>query len=187
MEGSRAYNGQFKQDAFVWKSVFNGRQDRAYRFENRFAVEHNLSPATAGLPLTTERIVDRFINKGCEHDVHRYKYRYDQIADFINAQGGVNIDLLRAITPLLDPAVSVPSALLDDRNQGTASRLNSAGNRRASLGPLNARQLYNELRKKRYEFQTPAQDAGLNPSTSLVNAERRLMLELLIDNPSSCI
>jgi len=149
MDYSRPYHGHFKQYAFVWKPIFSQRRTRNYPSEDRRYVERRVQFEVATLPtedpihtMTTGVVVDRFVNNQCQDDLDRYSYRNIQVAEFLEA---ADMDSLRA--PAATRHASITKALIDDRNNGSVTRDNLAGNCRLSHGPINARQLYTELLK----------------------------------------
>ena len=149
MDYQRVFHGQFKQHAFIWKPAFNQRQTDSYASENNpFVVRpvEDRSGATIARDspsnISTEDVVDRFVNHQCEDDIDRYHYRNSQVSEFLKLG---DINMLRSSNP--NPKVSRSMALLDDRNNASVSRENMAGKFRLIRGPLNAHQLYIELQK----------------------------------------
>ncbi|KAG4440135.1 hypothetical protein IFR05_004393 [Cadophora sp. M221] len=148
MDVSRSAHGQFKQLAFSWKSVFSQRRTNFYAVEDQRYVES--FPDSADL--STEEMVDRFVQNQCTHDLERYLYRKRHLSDFLE---------LATMGPLeqILPQRSTLTVLMDDRNDETVTRDSFTGNFRPSLGPLSAQRFYTELMR-------PAE---------FPNAERRLI------------
>jgi len=180
MEISRGHVGQFKQYAFFWSPVFGQRRTANYDKEDRRYVERRLAsivaPATQDPigELPTADVIDRFVNYQCQDDVHRYHHRNTQLVTFLAVAG---MDELRGQAT---PRVSRPKILIDDRNNSTVTRESSAGSCRIALGPINARQLYEELLKpvglahktQSSHFLILMKRTGLQGSA---NAERRVV------------
>lgn len=140
MDASRAYNINFKSSAYEWKHVFSdGPQRKLHaREDDRFV--DRLTGIEIERAVTTETIVAKFINNFA-HDEERYAYRKSQLEDFF---------LRASITEFTaEPSGFIweSKALLDDRNNWKVNRLDQRGSQRTPLGPINARQLYHELRK----------------------------------------
>jgi hypothetical protein len=151
MEYQRGYYSQFKQYAFLWKPAFAQRHTDVYANENvPFVARPVEDPSGATITgddrnidtISTEDVVENFVNNDCDDDIDRYQYRNSQVSDFLEMG---NMNILRS--PIQSVEVSRPMALLDDRNNGNVSRENMAGNLRLNLGPLSAHQLFMELRK----------------------------------------
>ncbi|RDW64274.1 hypothetical protein BP5796_10776 [Coleophoma crateriformis] len=160
MNDSRSFGtSQFKQHAFVWKSVFEERRSHLYSSDDKIFVEERRENQPS-----TEDIIDKVTNYQCSDDIDRYLYRNGQIAGFLQ---DVTIDVLRQEQHSMTGFR--PMALIDDRNDGNATRLNPSGNVRPSR-PLNAREFYVELRKPRISLnQEPA------VQLTVPDAERRLI------------
>jgi len=130
-----AYNARFEHAAFVWDPIFYDRQSGRVRFhalENKIAVEEPFFDTST--PLTSQVVVERFLDFNCDGDRERYLYRNLQIESFLK---GLNLDDLchGAISD-----VHTPLVLLDDR------RAIMLGNHESSRRTLSARELYKNLR-----------------------------------------
>jgi len=137
------YKTHFEHSAFVWDSIFDDCRPRRvpfYGVENRIAVEE-AGTFDISIPLTTQVIVERFLDYGCSGDRERYRYRNLQIENFLSE---LNFETLcRGITP----DVNKPLVLLDDRRvlEGTPTIV--SGNHESSRRTLTACELYEELRQ----------------------------------------
>lgn len=157
MEYARALQGHFKQHAFVWRSDFGQRQPlKVYQGDDRKYVEYveyvesRVADASGGPvasadtvdTISTNHVIDRFVNNHCQEDIDRYLYKSRQVEQFL---GGANMESLRASR--MTHQVSKKLVLLDDRNNSNVTREELSGDCRPFLGPLNAHQLYSELLK----------------------------------------
>jgi hypothetical protein len=149
MDSSRHYSGHFKHYAFIWRPAFTHRQTAVYPSENKLLVQRQIQylpgnapaiPTTSPL-ISTQEVVDSFVNNRCTDDVDRYLSRKLQIGRFLEA---ADIDTLRE-----DPeeCVSKPMALIDDRNNESVTRVHLNGTCRPSPGPFSAHGLFTELSK----------------------------------------
>jgi hypothetical protein len=153
MANSPAYFSQFKQHAFIWKSVFAQRQTKMYESEDGKRCDLSEDPN-----LGTELVIDKFIYNGCQHDIHRYLYR-KILAEFL---GTADMEFLRLQST---PQVSLPMVLIDDRNERTPKGESMVGHRRPSKGPLTAHQFYAELLKNvRYALKPTPKHSNMNSS-----------------------
>lgn len=171
MDGSRLYSGHFKHYAFVWRPAFTLRQASVYPSENKPLVQRqNLYPTGTTPPLpaaapliSTQEIVDSFVNSGCTDDEDRYLSRKLRMGRFLEA---ADTDTLRGD---LEETVSRPKALIDDRNNESVTRVHLAGNCRQPLGPLSARRLFREL-SKAVGNRVSEQAENLNLSLAIVTS-----------------
>ncbi|KAK0113336.1 hypothetical protein ONS96_014201 [Cadophora gregata f. sp. sojae] len=158
MDTSRSALGQFKQQAFVWSSIFSQRRQNVYGSEDLRYVE---SLRVDNLPnqrnLTTEEVIGWFVHNQCNHDVDRYMYREGHLSEFLAL---ASLESLRNISSHQGTRLK---ALMDDRNDETVTRNTPSGSARPSLGPMSARGLYSELLKSRINL------------IDQINAERRLI------------
>jgi hypothetical protein len=148
MEGFRPHSLQFKHYAFLWSPSFSHRQTGTYLAENTpllqphtaiYPTENTPSIPTPAIPLSNEEIVERFVYNKCTREVDRYKCKALQIGRFLKS---ANIELLKGPP---EESLSVPMALIDDRNNASVNRLQRAGNCRPTRRPLNAQELFAEL------------------------------------------
>jgi len=148
MDSVHGYYAQFRQQAFIWRAAFSKRRTERYVSENTRHVLERLyisSQQTGGENsidnISTEDVVQRFVNNKCHHDIDRYFYRTDRLASFLEA---ADMEGLRGPAT---PQVSRIKALIDDRNNATVTRdiASFGGARRTSQGPHDARGLYSEL------------------------------------------
>jgi hypothetical protein len=148
MDGSRYYNGHFKQYAFTWRTAFTQRQDPVPTAEHHpplvereIQYPQGMGPQIAprSALLSTEDIVDKFVENMCTEDPDPYLSRTLQIGTFLK---DANIGILRA-----EPteAVLKPMALIDDRTNEHVTRASLNGSCRPSQGPLSAHALFAEL------------------------------------------
>lgn len=142
MDGPRYYNGHTKHYAFTQRQTpvpTSEHHPPLVEREIRYppGIGPHIAPRSA--LLSTEEIVDRFVDNKCIEDLDQYLSRTLQIRTFLK---GANIDTLRA-----DPtgSVSKPMALIDDRNNENVTRVNLNGRCRPSQGPLSAHGLFAEL------------------------------------------
>jgi hypothetical protein len=148
MDGSRYYNGHFKQYAFTWRPAFTQRQDPVPTAEHHpplverepqypLGIGARIAPRSA--LLSTEDIVKKFVVNKCTEDPDPYLSRTLHIATFLK---DANIDTLRA-----EPAEAVlkPMALIDDRTNEHVTRASLNGSCRPSQGSLSAHALFAEL------------------------------------------
>jgi hypothetical protein len=146
MDGPRYYNGHFKHYAFTWRPAFTQRQTPVPTSEHHPPLverqfmylpgngPHDLPPRR---PLiSTEEIVNIFVDNKCREDVDRYLSRRLQIGGFLLA---ARIESLRGDP---DESLSKPMALIDDRNNENVTRTNLNGRCRPSQGPLSAHGLF---------------------------------------------
>lgn len=136
-----AYIARFEHSAFVWDSVFHDRgagRVRFYTLENRIAVEEEGIFDTS-TTLTSQIIIERFLDYGCDGDRERYLYRNVQIEGFLK---GLNLDDLRCGAV---PSVNAPLVLLDDRRV-LSGPPGAEPNHESSRRTLSAHELYKNLR-----------------------------------------
>lgn len=91
--------------------------------------------------MSTEDVIDRFLDNQCADDPDRYLYRNPQVARFLEQ---ASMDVLRGPEA---PEVSTVKIAMDDGNNSNVTRGQIIGKRRQFQGGLNAQQLYNELLK----------------------------------------
>jgi hypothetical protein len=139
--------------AFAWDPVFNKRRSKVYLNENKIAIEKAArmdrlrddreefeKDCTVSAIGQTE-IVARVLEYDCVGDTDRFLYRNIPIRQFLD---GADIYYLRNGSAISD---SVSRVLIDDRNKDWADS-NLRGTCPPSRGPLNAAQVYSELRKE---------------------------------------
>jgi hypothetical protein len=147
MDSSKLYSAHFKHYAFIWRPAFTLRQAGVYPSENMPLVQRSnrfptgtAPPIPAAAPLiSTQDVVDGFVNNRCTDDEDRYLSRKLRMGRFLEA---ADLDTLRGD---LEETVSRPMALMDDRNNESVTRVRLAGNCRQPLGPLSAQGLFREL------------------------------------------
>jgi len=133
----------------MWKAAFSKRRTARYTSENTRYVQRTIRSLEEPTredsidTISTEDVVDRFVNINCGDDVDRYFYRSGKLANFLEA---ANMEDLRRPA---SPQVSKIMVLIDDRNNAIVTReLDTfGGNRRTPRGPFDARQLYSYLLK----------------------------------------
>jgi len=154
MEDLRVHGGHFKNYALIWRPAFGQRQEKFHPAEDQRyidTVRTQQQPiaqlSTPQWRLTTQEIIEAFINNRCMDDLGRYFHRNFEISKFIEAAD---------ITMLLQSVAltSKPMALLDDRNNECVTRTQLAGNRRPSRGPLSASQLFAALSQEVWKFRS---------------------------------
>lgn len=137
-----AYKSRFEHSAFVWDSKFKDRQDGRERF---FALEDKITVEEAeffdtSTPLTSQIVVERFLDYGCDGDRERYLYRNVQVGKFLN---GLNLDhLCRGTTS----DVSTPLVLFDDGHNFGEPFATASSHRESSRRTLCAHEFYKVLR-----------------------------------------
>ena len=149
MDYSRGYYERFTQQAFVWKAAFSKRRTERYISENARYVQYTIRSIEEAAredsidTISTEDVVERFVNINCEVDVDRYLYRTEKLTNFLEA---ADMEDLRG---LATPQVSKVKVLIDDRNNGIVTRdpKTFSGTSRTSQGPFDAQGLYSELLK----------------------------------------
>jgi len=168
MDSSRHYNGHFKQYAFTWRSAFTVRQTTVYPFENQPLVEREFQyppgaapPIPAGVGLSTQEVIDNFVDNRCKDDVVRYLSRKLQIEGFLSP---AQINTLRGDQ---DESVSKPMALIDDRNNENVTRVHLNGRCRPFQGPLSAHGLFAELSRNVCQSISLGK-TSLNPLSAIV-------------------
>jgi hypothetical protein len=147
MDPSRYYNGHFKHYAFTWRQSFTQRQNPVPTSEHHPLVQRQIQYLPGDTPhiaprsplISTEDIVDTFVDNKCRDDPDRYLSRKLQIGRFLLA---ARVESLRGDP---DESVSKSMALIDDRNNENVTRANLSGRCRPSQGPLSAHGLFAEL------------------------------------------
>jgi hypothetical protein len=138
-----AYIVRFEHSAFVWDLVFDDRRAgrvRFYALENRVAVEEE-GVFNTSTPLTTQIVVERFLDYSCDGDRERYLYRDLQVGSFLK---GLNLDhLCRGVIS----DVNTPLVMLDDRHILDGLPSDTADNNESSRRTLSAYELYKALRE----------------------------------------
>ena len=147
MDASRYYNGHFKHYAFTWRQSFTQRHNPVPTSEHHPLVKRQIQYLPGDTPhialrsplLSTEEIVDTFVDNKCRDDPDRYLSRKLQIGRFLlNAR----VESLRGDP---DESVSKPMTLIDDRNNRECYPSDLNGRCRPSQGPLTAHGLFAEL------------------------------------------
>lgn len=136
MSQSWGYQGNFKQNAFVWRAEFGQRRTDLYYNESQRHVERQRRDSIN--PMSTSEIVLEFVENQCQGDPERYLYRTDQVALFLNR---ARMRHLRQV----GASLAVDKVLLDDRNNSNVDRYNLSGNRRPHQGPLTPQLFYAQL------------------------------------------
>jgi hypothetical protein len=136
-----AYKSRVEHSAFVWDSKFNNRHDGRARFSTR---EDNIAVEEAKVfdistPLTSQVVVERFLDYDCDGDRERYLYRNVQVESFLK---GLNLDHLHRGTA---SDVRVPVVLFDDRHNFAPSATASTY-QESSRRTLCAHEFYRSLR-----------------------------------------
>jgi hypothetical protein len=147
MDVSRHHSGHFKHFAFTWRPAFTNRQTTVYPLENQPLVERQFQYLPEDAPpipagdhlLSTQEVIDNFVDYRCTDDLDRYLSRKLQVGRFLLP---AQINSLRGEP---EESVSKPMALLDDRNNENVTRLLLNGRCRPSNGPLSAHGLFTEL------------------------------------------
>jgi hypothetical protein len=137
-----AYKNRFEHSAFIWDSKFDDRRKRWVRFytlEDKVAVEEE-HVFDASTPLTSQIVVERFLDYGCDGDRERYLYRNLQVESFLR---GLNLDHLSrgAISD-----VKTPLVLLDDRRKLGGQSAAVPENHESFRRTLSAYEFYKTLR-----------------------------------------
>jgi hypothetical protein len=133
---------RFEHFPFVWDNIFADRRTGRTRFyvvESRIAVEEGSNFGTS-TPLTTQIVVDRFLDYGCAGDRERYIYRNMQIECLLR---GLNLD---GLCHGSIPDVNAPLVLLDDRHVLGGPPAAVLGNHESFRRVLSAHEFYKSLR-----------------------------------------
>lgn len=174
--GAVVYKSRFEHSAFVWNSIFDDRRVRFYSLEDKVAVEGETTDTSR--PVTSQIVIERFLDYRCKGDRERYLYRDVQIQTFLR---GLKLEHLHQG---LTSDVNNPTALIDDRRN--PARPSAAGS--SENGPiiltLSAQNLYHLLRnsvrpRSRFLYPDQANDDMQryqpSPTTDISHAFRRTM------------
>lgn len=131
---------RFEDYAFVWESAFETRQPKIYPKEDNFAVEQTTAFDTP-IPLTSQIVIERFLEYRCDRDRDIYLYRNRRIESFLK---GLDLECLRRGST---SDVNNPTVLLDDRSDLGVSTATTLTDSRPLREPLTAHQFYHELSK----------------------------------------